>query len=275
MVNEIELTHPHETQKADTEVTDSCPQQNKTSAETPTPGSEDPCHKDTVHKDESMIGQPAPLPLQPETSATKHCVSAATAATQESEADSPLPLVQEILRHGEHVGDLAALLFDALEPLHHLPEEWRRRLILAAQLHDIGLVEGCHAHHKVSMRMILADQRWQMEEKDRTLVALLARYHRKAWPSMKHKQFAALDKTNQLALRQCAVMLRVVDGLDYSRRGCVCHLDILCKRHSVTLICKKATECQTEELQPDIQRSMHEAPYFKKIFSRELRCQIL
>jgi len=47
-----------------------------------------------------------------------------------------------------------------------------------------------------------------------TIIALVARYHRKAAPTKSHDAFAALSKTDRKRVRHLAAVLRVADGLD-------------------------------------------------------------
>ena len=90
---------------------------------------------------------------------------------------------------------------------------------LAALLHDIGFAEGRRKHHKISMRRIETDTTLGIADKDRPLVALLARYHRKAWPSQKHRRFADLSGKKRDAICKAAALLRIADGLDYRHLG--------------------------------------------------------
>ena len=125
-------------------------------------------------------------------------------------------MLEESLRHGRHVAVLAASLFDQLADLHELDDLWRNRLVLAARLHDIGFVEGRKGHHKAGMRYIEEDLSLNMADIDRPFVALLVRYHRKAWPSRRHGRFAALARTDRRSLRRAAALLRFADALDYT-----------------------------------------------------------
>lgn len=70
------------------------------------------------------------------------------------------------------------------------------------RLHDIGFAEGRKGHHKTGMRYIEEDLSLNISDADRPLVALLARYHRKAWPSRRHSRFAALPRRERRALRR-------------------------------------------------------------------------
>ncbi|MEI3478503.1 MAG: hypothetical protein V8Q84_04580 [Bilophila sp.] len=111
--------------------------------------------------------------------------------------DTSLVVMEDSLRHGRRVAVIAATLFQDLMELHGLSDEWGHRLHHAALLHDIGFVEGKKGHHKASMRLIEENKDLNLSDEERLFVALLARYHRKAWPSRRHARFAALKKRDQ------------------------------------------------------------------------------
>jgi exopolyphosphatase/guanosine-5'-triphosphate,3'-diphosphate pyrophosphatase len=50
--------------------------------------------------------------------------------------------------------------------------------------------------------------------RERTLVALISRYHRRRGPRKKHPEFAALSGPDQAIVRRVSGLLRVADGLD-------------------------------------------------------------
>ena len=130
--------------------------------------------------------------------------------------------------HSEHVTTLALSLFDGLQALHGYGPGERRLLEIAGRLHDIGwsrVVSG--KHHKVSRDLILELDIPGLEERDRLLCALIARYHTKALPDeSRHRQFASLDSDRRGLVEWLAGMLRVADGLDCSHakviRGLAC-----------------------------------------------------
>lgn len=180
------------------------------------------------------------------------------------------PVLEDSLRHGRHVAMLVASLFDQLIALHKLDELWRNRLVLAARLHDIGFTQGRKGHHKASMRYIEEDLSLNISDEDRPLVALLARYHRKAWPSRRHRRFAALPGKERKALRRAASLLRIADGLDYTRGGLVkgCAVEIRPRKVVFTLDC--AGDCAEEKV-----RAVKKGDLFTHLFGRELEyaCQ--
>lgn len=177
------------------------------------------------------------------------------------------PVLQDSLGHGRHVAVLAAALFDQLAELHSLDDVWRKRLVLAARLHDIGFVEGRKGHHKASMRAIEEDPGLNISDEDRPLVALLARYHRRAWPSLRHPRFAALPRKDRKALRRAAALLRVADGLDYTHsvrvKGCVA--EIRPRKVVIRLDCVE--DCPEER-----ERAVKKGDLFSHVFRRKLEC---
>lgn len=121
--------------------------------------------------------------------------------------------------HQQRVSVLAAELFDALAMQGFtvgLPTE-RARYILqaAALLEDTGRVEGNKRHHKSSYRLIRKlplPLGWKPAELQ--LMAVVARYHRKALPQAKHKEFSGLPSTFQQATLLLAGILRLANALE-------------------------------------------------------------
>ena len=173
-------------------------------------------------------------------------------------------VLEDSLRHGRHVAILVASLFDQLAELHSLDEIWRKRLVLAARLHDIGFAEGRKGHHKASMRCIEEDRSLNISDADRPLIALLARYHRKAWPSRRHPRFAALPRRERKALRRAAALLRVADGLDYTHKARVkgCIAEIRTRKVVLRLDCVE--DCPEERKRP-----VRKGDLFSHVFRRK------
>jgi len=113
-----------------------------------------------------------------------------------------------------HVARLAAMLFDEFLPLHGLGGGERELLVCAALLHDIGLDESPKGHHKHSMHLILGAPLDALDAREKLVVANVARYHRKALPSLEHRHFSELSPHDQQVVRKLAALLRIADGLD-------------------------------------------------------------
>ena len=116
--------------------------------------------------------------------------------------------------HGRHVARLSLSLFDQLKSLHRLGSTDRKVLLGAALLHDIGQVVSYRRHHKHSMYLIHNSELPGVSGDDTPLVALVARYHRRAEPNDEHELWAQLDGDRQQRVRKLASILRIADALD-------------------------------------------------------------
>jgi exopolyphosphatase/guanosine-5'-triphosphate,3'-diphosphate pyrophosphatase len=143
---------------------------------------------------------------------------------QESGLDAVLALARDCdyeRQHTHQVTKLALQIFDELAGLHRLGPQDRFWLHCGALLHDIGWLEGAQGHHKTALRLILADPRLPWALREREIVGLLARYHRKALPDERHKYFSGLSPADQYRVSALAGILRVADGLDRSHMSVV------------------------------------------------------
>ena len=133
----------------------------------------------------------------------------------------PLRAMREVVdqcqgdrRHVEQVRVLALTLFDRLKEAIGA-EAWERFILEAASLvHDVGQVVSYRSHHKHSYQLILHAERLRFGSRERMLVAMVSRYHRKKGPSLKHDEFARLSEEDRAVVRRMAGLLRVADGLD-------------------------------------------------------------
>lgn len=212
---------------------------------------------------------PAAKTPKPVDGAAAHCtVAPVDVAYEPSLPDDPV--YTGALVHGRQVEHLAAALFHEFAPLHKLGAPWEERLRAAARLHDIGWVEGRKKHHKTSMRLIETDPALVPDETERSLVALLARYHRRAWPSPRHRRFAALGKDDRKCVRRLAALLRLADALDYSRQGLVEDISARIGKKRVELCLQAKAPCPEE-----MRRAKVKGDLFEAEFGRELRCSCL
>jgi exopolyphosphatase/guanosine-5'-triphosphate,3'-diphosphate pyrophosphatase len=117
-------------------------------------------------------------------------------------------------KHGQQVADLSVRMFRELQPEHQLGGRFEMILRLAALLHEIGLFVNTRSHHKHSMYVILNSDLFGMSRHNMLLMALAARYHRRAMPQAYHEGYAALGRDDRLAVSKMAAILRVADALD-------------------------------------------------------------
>ncbi|MGH2482030.1 MAG: HD domain-containing protein [Ktedonobacteraceae bacterium] len=180
-------------------------------------------------------------------------------------------LLVEDWPHARQVERLAGELFVATHPLHKLGIEARRLLARAAFLHNAGMLIESRRHHKHSYRLIKETSLPDFSDEERHEIACIARYHRRALPSISHAEYAVLSQTARKRVSALSALVRIADALDYSHDGCVLHLS------AQEEYCDKETWTITLQVRPlaDLDQEMEhvyaKADLFEKAFKRKLR----
>jgi exopolyphosphatase/guanosine-5'-triphosphate,3'-diphosphate pyrophosphatase len=117
-------------------------------------------------------------------------------------------------------------MFDKLKDYLGLQEEDLIYLILAAYLHDIGVVIHNRSHHKHSEYMINCLSLFRLTEEEIKVIACVARYHRKAPPMKMHLLYSSLPLNRRIQVQKLASILRISNSLDRAHKQKVKSLDI-------------------------------------------------
>ena len=166
--------------------------------------------------------------------------------------------------HSRQAARLSLKLFDELAPLHGLGGDDRFRLHCAAILHDIGIPTGAKAHHKTALKLIMETPAWPLAERERGIVASVARYHRKSLPTTEHEHFKDLGTADRERVRVLAALLRVGDALDR------CHLD-----HVRDLSCDVIEErvvvrCDGNPCEEETRGALNKGDLFEDVFRKKM-----
>jgi exopolyphosphatase/guanosine-5'-triphosphate,3'-diphosphate pyrophosphatase len=137
--------------------------------------------------------------------------------------------------HAEAVLALSCQIFDQTRELHGLGGRARVLLEAAALLHDVGVAVSNDGHHKHSHYLIQSSEIVGLTDEERQLVALLARYHRKAPPARDHEEFMALRRRDRSLLERLAAILRIADALDRQHASVVRGVTVKIRQESVEL----------------------------------------
>jgi exopolyphosphatase/guanosine-5'-triphosphate,3'-diphosphate pyrophosphatase len=116
--------------------------------------------------------------------------------------------------HSLHVASLALSLFDQTKREHRLGHQERAWLEYAAILHDVGYLINPRQHHKHAYYLIKHSDLSGFTAEEIDVIANIARYHRRALPSLKHEAFDYLTPRLQRVTKILASLLRIADGLD-------------------------------------------------------------
>src|SRR5438094_8223266 len=96
--------------------------------------------------------------------------------------------------HANQVARLAVTLFEQTRAIHGLTDREREWLEYAAILHDIGVHISYERHHKHSYYLIKNGELRGFEPEEIDIIALVARYHRRATPKDDHEGYADLPR---------------------------------------------------------------------------------
>ncbi len=118
------------------------------------------------------------------------------------------------VQHAETVMENAVAIFDVLKKEHLCTPKHRMMLQVAALLHDIGMFINARGHHKHSNYLIRNTEFIGLSQEDISIIALIARYHRKSPPLLTHPEFSSLLREQRLVVCKLSAILRVADALD-------------------------------------------------------------
>lgn len=167
--------------------------------------------------------------------------------------------------HGRQVARLAMALFDGLLKVHGLPAAARSHLEVASLLHDIGHAVNHQRHHKHSHYLIQNSDIAGLAERERSLVAAVARFHRRSKPEVSHEVMQPFSPSEVSVIRRCATLLRVADALDRSHRQPVSRLVTAVRGSGVTVKvrCRHSIDLELWDV-------AHEFDLFREVFDKTL-----
>jgi exopolyphosphatase/guanosine-5'-triphosphate,3'-diphosphate pyrophosphatase len=112
----------------------------------------------------------------------------------------------------DNVVSYSERLFKKLTNLHGLGEKELFLLKLAGYLHKTGLFINNRAYHKHSLYLIMSSEIPGITNEERQIVALIARYHRKAFPKTSHLDYMSLSDRGKTVVNKLSAILRLACG---------------------------------------------------------------
>ncbi len=167
--------------------------------------------------------------------------------------------------HSEHVAFLALRLFDQFRDRLGLPPEGRDYLAAAALWHDTGQYRSLPEHHRYSFDRIMAVPLRGFDRTEQRVIALIARYHRAAEPSLRHPDFRQLPPRWRQLVEQLAAILRIAEGLDASHRQLVKDVRVEFHDGYVTIYARSPTYPTLE-----VEKAQARAGLFRSVFGKDV-----
>lgn len=124
--------------------------------------------------------------------------------------------------HARRVTENALKLFDELKAIHGLGDEYRRVIWICSLVHDIGVYTDVEEHHKAGRDILMHSPPSELPENFWPFAVWTAFLHKKKISAkklekLKNKPFGNLPEELQKNVLKIAALIRIADGLDYSR----------------------------------------------------------
>jgi len=195
-----------------------------------------------------------------------------TTRKDHSLADAAVSMGRRLLfdeKHARQVTSLALTLFDELAALHQLPLSCRPYLETAALLHDVGNAVSYERHHKHTYYLIHNGDIPGLADRERELVARVARYHQRSPPELNHSGMEGLSTTEARLVRKLATLLRVANALDSSHHQPVKEPRAVNGRDAVSLHFKSRQPVDLE-----LWTVERETALFRRVFGKRLTLHV-
>lgn len=173
--------------------------------------------------------------------------------------------------HATCVASLCLHLFDALQEEHRLDNRSRFLLEISALLHEIGYFISSQSHHKHSKYLIENSEIFGLGTNDLALVAMIARYHRRASPRAGHEGYSSLNRADRTIVTKLAALLRVADALDRSHSQRIKHIQCKIEKGLFVIQVPGVPDLTLERVALHEKGSLFEEVYGRKPFLRSLR----
>ena len=168
------------------------------------------------------------------------------------------------VKNAKQVAQLAADLFNSLAILHTLAPDTGKLLEAAAFLHNTGHFISDTGHHKHSAYVVNNSDMPGYTDRERQLVALLCRYHRKSLPSTRHEAFRLLQPDEKRIIQMLTPILRIAVGLDAGNEQKISDIEISIVNKVVNVSVKGAGDLDLElwaaDRAADSFRQIYEVP---------------
>lgn len=171
--------------------------------------------------------------------------------------------------HASHVSMIALRLFDQLTEQHQLGIRMRSILRLASLLHEIGRYISQSSFHKHTLYLIRNSELFGIGASDLKLIALVARYHRRASPQPSHDVFSRLNRSDRVAVAKLAAILRIANAMDEGRIQSINDFDCQVVADRVQISVGDSVDISLEQLAVSEAKKPFEGIYGVRLFLQQ------
>jgi exopolyphosphatase/guanosine-5'-triphosphate,3'-diphosphate pyrophosphatase len=170
----------------------------------------------------------------------------------------------------EPVREHVAQLFDELERVHELPQEYRLWLQAAAMMEDVGKFMNHQGHHRHTQYIVANSEIFGFSPEQRAVVSAIARYLGKSRPDPMDRVMRSVPAEEHTNVVRAVVLLRLAVALNQDRASAVVRMRarVYPKRVVLELVPGRGgAELEAWSLKK-------EAAYFREIFTRDLAVEV-
>jgi exopolyphosphatase/guanosine-5'-triphosphate,3'-diphosphate pyrophosphatase len=171
--------------------------------------------------------------------------------------------------HAQQVARLALALFDHTRGIHALTDREREWLEYASLLHDVGVHISYERHHKHSYYLIRNGDLRGFEPHEIEIIALVAKYHRRAPPKRSHEGFGDLPGKQRRIVRGLAAILRLAETFDRSHSQTVTGVDFHDRDEDGLLQLRTADDAELE-----LWAAQRHAAPFERLIGKPVRVEV-
>jgi exopolyphosphatase / guanosine-5'-triphosphate,3'-diphosphate pyrophosphatase len=171
--------------------------------------------------------------------------------------------------HATQVARLAMGIFEETRTVHGLTDREREWLEYAALLHDIGVHISYDGHHKHSYYLIKNGDLRGFEPEEIDVIALVARYHRRATPTRRHEEYARVPRKRRQIIRTLAAILRLAESLDRGHAQSLSGVELHDRGEDALLQVRTTGDAELE-----LWAAARQAAPFERMLGKPLRVEI-
>jgi len=173
-------------------------------------------------------------------------------------------------KKAEPVREHVAQLFDELERVHELPQEYKVWLESAAMMQDVGKYMNHQGHHRHTQYIIANSEIFGFSPEHRLVVSAIARYLGKSRPDGMDRVMRTVPMEEHINVTRAVALLRLAVALNQDRASAVVRMKpyVYPKRVVLELVPGRGgAELEAWSLKK-------EAGYFREVFERDLVVEV-
>ena len=175
--------------------------------------------------------------------------------------------LKKAVPHSEQAGQI----FDHLERVHELPEDYRLWLRAAAVMQGVGKYMNHQGRHRHSQYIIANSEIFGFSPQQRSIVAAITRYQGKTRPDPLDRVMRTVPVEEHTLVIRAIVLLRLAQTLNQDR-GNTAPVRVRTRVYPKRVIIELVPSRGGAEL--ELWSLKKEAPYFREVFRRELFVEV-